>query len=284
MNTLTAVALCLASSVAYTAGALLQRRIAHQSVVSAVRDQRWWWAALLTTGGAGLHVAALRFGPLLLVQPFGLLTLVLAVVAVAVGQGRRVTSDEWRGVVLTCAGLAGLLSLIDTGATDTIAAPQLPLLIGGTAAVLLALQAVGRRPGASNLWFAAAAGVTFGVTSALSQTLTVGVTTTGLAVLVSSSTLLALGALVLLVAAGVAFTQISYRRRFSAALATSTLVNPVVAALIGTVLLGESLVGGPLGVLAGIGCAAMAIVGIATLAPSAVPEPRTPNVTAQQEA
>ena len=157
MNTLTAVILCLASSVAYTAGALLQRRIAQQSVVAALRDQRWWWAALLNTGGAVLHVAALRFGPLLHVQPFGLLTLVLAVVAVAVGQRRRVTGDEWRGVVLTCAGLAGLLALIDAKATSTITPAELPLLLGATAVVLLALQAVARREGASNLWFAAAA-------------------------------------------------------------------------------------------------------------------------------
>jgi hypothetical protein len=48
-------------------GAALLRRL--------VRRPWWWLAVAATVAGAVLHVAALALGPLSLVQPFGVLTL-----------------------------------------------------------------------------------------------------------------------------------------------------------------------------------------------------------------
>lgn len=273
MTLVVAVVLCVASSVAYTGAALLQRQLAQQGATHMLAQPRWWGALVLNGAGGALHVAALRFGPLLLVQPFGLLTLVLAVVVVALRQRRPVTGAEWRGLALTCGGLAGLLLLIDTDGATAIRTAQLPYLLGAVVLVLCVVHAVGRTPRASNLWAAGAAGVSFGVSSALAQTVTLDAD-------LSVVTLLIVAAMGVLALAGVHFTQVSFRRRFAAALATSTLTNPIAAAVIGFGLLGEGLRGGVVGDILGLMSAILAAGGITLLAPSseqpaAIPAQRT---------
>ncbi|BCJ59663.1 hypothetical protein [Micromonospora endophytica] len=274
MNFTVAIGLCVASSVAYAVAALLQRRLAPHPLTALARNPSWWYALLLNGAGAALHVAALRYGPLLLVQPFGLLTLVLAVVIVAIERNRPVTGPQWRGLGLTCVGLGGLLALIDAGHATTLRADQLPVLLVGTAVLLLTLTVVSRRPAASNLWAAGAAGISFGVASALTQTVTLELSTGNLLAPVALTAATATAALAL---AGVLFTQVSYRRRFGAALATSTLTNPAAAAGIGIILLGEGFRFGLLGAVLAAACAVLAGSGIALLTVAAEPAPTLPG-------
>lgn len=108
-----AVALCLASAVAYAAAAVAQERLARRAVARSAAallgNGAWWWSAGLNAAAALLHAAALRYGPLTLVQPLGALTLVAAVPLGARGAGRRVAATEWRGTLATVAGLGLLL-------------------------------------------------------------------------------------------------------------------------------------------------------------------------------
>ncbi|HEX2310605.1 MAG TPA: hypothetical protein VHH91_07800, partial [Vicinamibacterales bacterium] len=67
--------------------------------IQLLRRRRWWIAVGLSATAAGLHVLALRYGPLTIVQPLGALTLVLALPLSAVVVGRRVTPTEWRPTV-----------------------------------------------------------------------------------------------------------------------------------------------------------------------------------------
>jgi drug/metabolite transporter (DMT)-like permease len=276
MSLLLALGLCAASSVAYAAGALLQRRLAVHPVAVLARHPWWWFALLLNVAGAALHVAALRFGPLLIVQPLGLLTVVLAVAVAALEKRRPVSNGEWGGLALSCAGLVGLVVVVDAGPANALRPEQLPVLLTACVAVLLPAAVLSRRPRASTLWAAAAGGTSFGVASALAQTLTVEFSTHGLAVAADPMILSVGGAMAVFAGAGTLFTQTSYRRRFGAALATSTLTNPVAAATIGITLLGEGLRGGLAGVLLGLACAAAAAVGITLLAasPDHAPVPR----------
>ena len=82
-----AVALSLLSAVCYGAGAASQRLVAARMgrpltvrvVLTVLTRDRLWWVALLLNGlGAVLHVVALVFGALIVVQPLGLLALVFA--------------------------------------------------------------------------------------------------------------------------------------------------------------------------------------------------------------
>ncbi|WP_392839588.1 DMT family transporter [Streptomyces sp. LN500] len=139
--TLTAVALSLVSAVAYASAAVAQARLAGRSepgagVFRMLGRAAWWSAVALNAGGALLHVAALKYGPLTLVQPLGALTLVAAVPLGARAAGRRVTGTEWHGTILTLLGLGALL--LTAGGT----APHETLSLGEALAVGAATMAV----------------------------------------------------------------------------------------------------------------------------------------------
>lgn len=290
MMTAIAIGLCLASAVAYAFAALVQRRLAANPITQLGRNPRWWAAIALSTAAAALHVAALRFGPLLLVQPFGLLTLVLAVILGAVEQRRAVTRAERRGLVLACGGLTGLLLLIDTGVDETIDAGQMWALLSIVTIVVLAAMVAGRaaRPArAANLWAAGAAGTTFAISSALAQTATVDLDKDGLSAFLDASTFIAVVAVVPLTVVATLLTQVSYRRQFAAALATSTLTNPIVSAAIGVIALGEGVRGGLFGGGLSVATFAIAAWGITELAhqpvASAAAAPAAEPVLAEAE-
>lgn len=262
-----AVVLCVASALAYAGAAVLQERVAQRPIGALLRMPLWWAAIGLNGVGAALHVVALRYGALSLVQPFGVLTLVLAVPFGAMIVRRAVTRVEWHGMAMTVAGLGGILVLV--GAVDTIGAMGPGQLIGVllvTAAVLTALGGWSAVPGASGLWSASAGGVAFGVSSALTQTVAVHVSSGGLGALSRPTVALAAVAIAVLSGAGLMFTQHSYRDGLAAPLAVSTLANPVAAAVIGLILLGEQIAGGAVGAVVAGFSALAAGIGVGLLA------------------
>ncbi len=261
-----AVFLCVVSAAGYAAAAVLQERLAQQPLGVLVRTPLWWAAIALTGVGAGLHVVALRFGPLSLVQPFGVLTLVLAVPLAAALARRAVTRVEGRGIALAVAGLVGILLLAGTtSGIAVLSSTQLVGLLLVTAAVLTALGGWSAVPGASGLWAAAAAGVSFGVSSALTQSVAVHVTDGGLGALTDPAVAVAALAIAVLSTAGTLFTQRSYRDGLGAPLSVSTLANPVAAAAVGLALLGEQITGGVLGAVVALASAGVAAAGVTLL-------------------
>ena len=244
MNTMAAVALALASVLAYAGAAAVQHRVATTRPARLLGSGAWWGAVALTTTGAALHVAALRFGPLTLVQPIGALTLVAGVPLGARLAGRRVTRTEWRGVAWT---LAGFAALIATAATCLVVF----LLLSATAGP------------ARTLGYAAASGVTSAVASTLTQTVLHSGLSAQTALVATLTAGLAVGGLVL--------SQSAYTGGgLGAPLAVLTLANPVVSAGIGLTLLGEQIRGGSAGALTAVLGAAVAARGIALLCRPAV--------------
>jgi hypothetical protein len=275
---LLALVLSLFSAVAYAAAAVAQERLASRSpgtgALPLLRSGAWWGAVALNGSAALLHVVALRYGPLTVVQPLGALTLVAAVPLGARMAGRRVTAAEWRGTAWTLLGLAALLVAASGPAPEEVLSPAEALAVAGvTVAVIGALARPGARPG---LRHATASGVASGVASALTQTVTVAATG-------RTGSSLGFGAAVvaLLVAAfatgGLLLSQTAYRSGLGAPLAVVTLSNPVAAAVIGLTMLGQGLRGGATGVLLASAGAALAAWGVVVLsrasAPHAVAEP-----------
>lgn len=178
--TLLAVALSLVSAVAYAAAAVAQERLASRTagtdsgILRLLGTGAWWGSVLLNASAALLHVAALKYGPLTLVQPLGALTLVAAVPLGARMAGRRVLSVEWRGTALTLAGLGALLLTASGPAPeDTLSLGEALAVAGATAALIGLLSRRGAKPG---LRHATASGLASGIASALAQTVTVAVT------------------------------------------------------------------------------------------------------------
>ncbi|GHA94957.1 hypothetical protein GCM10010330_56380 [Streptomyces tendae] len=270
---LVAVLLSLVSACAYAAAAVAQERLASRASdagpLRMLTSGAWWWAVALNASAALLHVVALKYGPLTVVQPLGALTLVAAVPLGARLAGRRVSAIEWRGTGLTLLGLGALLLTASGPAPDDVlSVPEALTVSGATAALIGVLSWPGARPG---LRHATASGIASGVASALTQTVTVAVTdrsgpllsvqVIGVAVLVAA---FATGGLLL--------SQTAYRGGLGAPLAVVTLANPVAAALIGLSLLGERLRGGAGGVLLALTGAVLAAWGVLQLS-RATPEP-----------
>ncbi|MFD9542130.1 hypothetical protein [Streptomyces sp. NPDC060022] len=265
--TLVAVALSLVSAAAYAAAAVAQARLAGRTepstgVLRLMGRGAWWSAVSLNAGGALLHVAALKYGPLTLVQPLGALTLVAAVPLGARAAGRRVSRTEWRGTLLTLLGLGALLMAAGgAGPHDTLSLPEALAVSAVTMALVAGLSRPGARPG---LRHAAASGITSGVASALTQTLTVAATDhTGPLLswrLVTVALLVSVFAM-----GGLLLSQTAYRGGLGAPLAVVTLANPIAAAVIGLALLGEHLQSGVTGLVPALLGTAAAVRGVILL-------------------
>ncbi|GAA4057947.1 hypothetical protein [Streptomyces shaanxiensis] len=269
--TLFAIVLSLFSAVAYAAAAVAQERLASRAqgsgLLRLLGSGAWWGAVLLNGSGALLHVVALKYGPLTVVQPLGALTLVAAVPLGARVAGRRVSAVEWRGTALTLVGLAAILVTASGHAPDEVLSTSEALAVAAaTVALIGMLSRPGARPG---LRHAAASGFASGVASALTQTVTVALTDHSAPVLslqVSGVALL----IAALAASGLLLSQTAYRGGLGGPLAVVTLANPMAAAVIGLVLLGERLQGGAAGILlalAGAGLASWGVVLLSRAAP-----------------
>jgi drug/metabolite transporter (DMT)-like permease len=276
--TLVAVGLSLVSAVAYASAAVAQERLAARTdagagLLTLLGRGAWWWSVGLNAAGALLHVVALTYGSLTVVQPLGALTLVAAVPLGAHRAGRQVTRGEWRGTALTLVGLAViLLTAAGTAPADTLTLPQ-ALGVAGAAMALVALfTRTGGRPG---LRHAAASGITSGVASALTQTVTVAATARS----TNALPMWQVAGVALLVAAfaagGLLLSQRAYQGGLGAPLAVLTLANPVAAAVIGLTLLGERLQGGAIGIVAALAGAVAAARGVVLLTRTAVAESAT---------
>ncbi|MER7678959.1 hypothetical protein [Streptomyces sp. NPDC096934] len=271
--TLAAVVLSLFSAVAYAAAAVAQERLASRTiepgVLSMLGNGAWWWSVALNASAALLHVAALKYGTLTLVQPLGALTLVAAVPLGARVAGRRVSAVEWRGTALTLVGLSALLVTASGPAPDEVlSVPQALGVAAATSVAIGFLSRPGTRPG---LRHATASGFASGVASALTQTVTVAVTDRSGPILSVQVVVVAL-LVAAFASAGLLLSQTAYRGGLGAPLAVVTLANPLAAAAIGLSLLGEQLQGGPAGLLLAAFGAAVASWGVVTLSRSA-PEP-----------
>ncbi|MFE9048871.1 MULTISPECIES: DMT family transporter [Streptomyces] len=261
------VLLSLVSAVAYAAGAIIQERVAatdDNAWHALLRNAVWWVAVVLNGVGAVLHVVALAYGPLSLVQPLGALTIVFALPMAALFVGRRAGATAWRGALMATAGLGGLLALTGNAEPHTLNGPEQVLLAAvtfGAVGALVVFSRTLRRPVLRSIVLATGAGAAFGMASVFTKTVAVEWT----------SGSVRSGALPLLVIAGLAaaglfLSQAAYRGAgLTAPLATVTVVNPVVAAAIGLTLFGEHFRLGVPGTGLALSCGALAAAGLIML-------------------
>lgn len=265
-NLVITIALCVGCAIAYAIAALIQARYADRPVVELARVPVLWLALLLNGLGAALHVMSLGFGPLSLIQPLGVLTLVIAVPFAANSAHRRVTRLELAGMTNTVIGLVGLTLLISTSGTKQIlTSPELVTLVIVTAVLVAVLGTLGRQPGASTLWEAIAGGAAYSVCSALCQTTVVTISEDGAKALLRPTMLLGVTAICVFAIAATLLTHRSYRNGLGAPLAVTNLVNPASATLIGVLLLGEHLGTGPVEITIAAVCALVSGLGVTQL-------------------
>nr|WP_171400917.1 DMT family transporter [Streptomyces asoensis] len=262
------VVLSLVSAVAYAAGAIVQEQVALSSPdeeYAPLRRPGWWAAVALNGLGGLLHVVALAYGPLSLVQPLGALTIVFALPMAALFVGRRAGATAWRGAIMATVGLAGLLSLVGAADAQSLSTPQRVSVAVVTAAAVVALMVAGRaahrHPAVRSMLLATASGIAFGMSSVFTKT--VAVDWTGG---VSTADVPSLAVIGVLATAGMLLSQASYRGAgLAAPLATLTVVNPVVAAAVGITMFGETFRYGTTGTVLALGCGVVAAGGLILL-------------------
>ncbi|MFE6411828.1 DMT family transporter [Streptomyces sp. NPDC057837] len=262
------VLLSLVSAVAYAGGAIVQERVAESSPgeeYAPLRRPGWWAAVALNGLGGLLHVVALAYGPLSLVQPLGALTIVVALPMAALFVGRRAGATAWRGAIMATVGLAGLLSLVAAAEAQSLTGAErvaVALVTAGAVVVLMiAARAAHRHPAVRSMLLATASGIAFGMSSVFTKT--VAVDWTGG---VSAADLPSLAVIGVLATAGMLLSQAAYRGAgLTAPLATLTVVNPVVAAAVGITMFGETFRYGTAGTVLALGCGVVAAGGLILL-------------------
>lgn len=164
---------------------------------------------------------------------------------------------------MAVAGLAALLLLTTSPGSAHPLRPTESLAVATAAAAAVGLLVLGAvvLPRAS-LLYAAAAGLAFGVASALTKTVAVRITDDGIGGLIGPDIV----AVAVFAISGLLLSQAGYRGRgIGAPLATATLVNPVVAAAIGISLFDEGYAGRVPGAALAVAAAAVAGRGVVLL-------------------
>ena len=262
-----AIGLALLNACCFTAGTWLQHSVSGDgpSLLTVVRRPRWLAGLALLVSGAALHVVALQFAPVTVVEPVGVLGIVVSVLLGLRARGDRL---RWSTGCALAAILVGTVSFAVLAALHTEPAPiTAGALVGIGAAVfvvvavcLLAGRVVGGRT--RSLVLGVGGGVAYGCTSTFVRAATERYVAHGVGVELLS-VLVGLAAVVL---AGFWLVQRAHAEGPPEnTVVNLTVVDPLVAVSIGVGLLGEA-PGLSLPVAGlGLACAALAIGGVVRL-------------------
>jgi glycosyltransferase involved in cell wall biosynthesis len=230
-------AACFATSVQLQHGAVRAANtgpvLGRRALWRAIRSRRWLGGTAVGVTGSALHATALSIAPLVVVQPIGVLSLVLTVVL-----GRRIRdASGWAALVAVCVGVAGFVVVATLGSGDATAVN--PTAVQPFVLIAVAVLVLGRatHTRARCVALAAAAAVFFGTGSALIKAASwdifgAGDLASGLGLAAESVLLIVIGGWVVhqAYAAGPSATVI----------AVTTVIDPLTAVVIGLWCYGEA--------------------------------------------
>lgn len=275
-HTLIAALLALSSALCIATGDVLQQRTAQRITDRAVgsvelfanllRSQRWWWGTLLLAASIALQVAALGEGSVLLVQALLMFSVLFALPLNARLSHRAVTAGEWVWAALLTAAVTVVVVVGNPQAghsgaslrTWAVVAVVLgPLLIGCVVAGRIRGGAV------AAMLFAFVSGALWGTFAALTKEVVARLGEGPAAVMRAPE----LYACILVALGGVVWSQAAFRAGpLTASMPTLQVSQPVVAAVLGVVVLGETLETGRPGMIALTAAALVMIAAIIKLA------------------
>jgi drug/metabolite transporter (DMT)-like permease len=271
-----AVALACCSAFAYALSAALQRRETGRSAdgpdhsgvpfFGSLLRRPWWWGGIAAmVVGALIHVVALSFGSITLVQPIGVSALILALPLDAWLERRRIERREWIGAIVLVVGLAGLFGLAEH--QPSLDRPETGIVLGAIGVVLvtaaLVTLASGRAPAVPRaVMRAAVSGLCAGATSGLVRTGFLLVEDGRSPWLIAA----VVAAVVVLPVASILLLQTAYRDGgLDTGLSTQITLDQAAAMAIGIVVLGERFAMGLQGATLAALSAVVAVVGLVTL-------------------
>ncbi|MCX6465447.1 MAG: DMT family transporter [Pseudonocardiales bacterium] len=229
------------------------------------------WLIGLATAGAGsaLHAVALVLSPLAVVQPIGVLAVPIAVLLTVRRTQERPGRGVLLGVALCVVGVAAFVVIAASSTTSTRVPDFATLIAGGISlALVLVLVAVAMlRTGWIRCvaWVTAGA-VAFGLVSALVRALSLQVTT-GLVGFTDPRFLATAAGIAVALGVGGWLVQQGFATGApEVVIACLTVVDPIVAVLLGIVLLGEGPATNGVAAVVLVLCALAASAGVVSLA------------------
>ncbi|MDA4109803.1 DMT family transporter [Mycolicibacterium holsaticum] len=231
-----------------------------------LRDRRWWLGSLVAAAGFGLQAAALGLGSVLMVQALLVTSLLFALPIYARLAHRRVTRWEWTWAVLLAVSVAVIVTVGNPTAGQARGTFEVWTVVLAVLGPLLAVCLIGARiltGPASAVLLALASGVLWGLFAVLTKGVVDQLHLGGWALL-RTPELYAWAAVAI---AGTAWQQAAFRAgALTASLPTMTVAEPVVASVLGVVVLGESLRPDDAGWLALVVAVGVMVVATAALA------------------
>lgn len=283
---LVVIGLCLLGSFCYGLSSILEQREAAAAppgttmriglLTHLVQRPLWLLGNVAGLVGFVFQLLALRHGSLDLVQPVFVSGLVFALVGGAIADHRRLARREWLSMILVAVGLVVFLIVARPGRGHPNASTVgwIALTVGTIVSVGAVCLAAIRSRHHGPLFLATGAGILFGVTAALaertSHSLQFGLLNTLQQIPPYAMFVCAIAALIL---SQSAFQAAELRW----SLPTLTIVEPLVAILIGQILYGEHVALGTTAVAGEVLGMAMMIAGIFGLSQGIKHPPRVPN-------
>ncbi|GIH21418.1 DMT family transporter [Rugosimonospora africana] len=268
-----AVLAALLSAACYAFGAAVQQGVAARAdeavagagLVWHLTTRPGWIAGMgAMIAGACLHVVALSWGPLPLIQPLGVASLLFALPLGTAFNGRPIHAWHKIGAGLVAAGLIALLAILRAGpGHPTLSTAGTVELVATTSAAVAGCLGIARNAGRYRpVALATAAGICFGATSALVRVVGNQILNSGPGALVSWPT----AAIVVFAPLGFVIVQYAYRAgHLSVVLATVTVVDPLAGVVFAALLLGDAVHAGPLGTAAAVLAALAIAAGVVAL-------------------
>jgi drug/metabolite transporter (DMT)-like permease len=207
-----------------------------------LRDTRWWLGGAGAVANYSLQAAALALGSVILVTALQVTSLLFALPIYARLAGHRVTRWEWVWAVLLAGALAVVVTVGDPDAGHSRGSPATWMAVAVLMGPVLVLCVLGARVWSGGPAAPVLLAVVAGSSLALFAVLTKGaveVVEGGFGALLRAPEAYCLIPAAL---AGMIFQQSSFRAgALTASLPTVTVAKPVVASLLGVLVLGETL-------------------------------------------
>ncbi|WP_094292285.1 DMT family transporter [Mycobacterium neumannii] len=271
-----AVVLALGAAVFVAIGDVIHQRQAHEVADEPVghlelftrllRDRQWWLGSFVAAAGFALQAAALGVGSVLLVQAILVTSLLFALPIHARLSHQRVTRWQWTWAALLAASVVVIVTVGNPTEGDSRASWETwtAVLVLLVPALVLCVIGAGIWKGPfSAVLLALVSGALWGLFAVLTKGV-VDRLGDGLEALLRTPELYVW---VVVAVAGTAWQQASFRAgSLTASLPTMTVTEPVVAAVLGVVVLGETLRPGEEGWLVLIVAVVVMVVSTAALA------------------
>jgi drug/metabolite transporter (DMT)-like permease len=280
MSLAVAVPCGIAAAVAYGAATAVQHSAAHTGTGEAdaagllrlLRNPRWWLSIGGDSVGLLLQVIALATGPVVLIQPLLVLALPVSLFVGFLLGGPRPGRSDYLACAAIVAGLAVFFVLIgDPGNGDPLrAGPALVTIgVGLLAGALVLLAVRGRRPAVRAVGYGVVAGAFFGMVGVMINAVAETFDDKSWGGFAHADGLVPLLGVLVLGALAMTLTQISFQiGALGASFPANESAAPLVAVLLGALLLHEDVPVSPFHVVAYALCFGAIVFGTIRLANS----------------